>query len=285
MDTLVRSPGEEMPLPRHNAQADILEPGWTYQRHWTALFSHGKVALNFGEARLRKSILNIVLLLLAAIGIAGAEEIQLKDGTKITGTITGVTADKFQVKTAYGDIQIPRTDIVTISFPGNAPKDATPEVPAIDQSLEGHKYTNRTEGFQITVPDNWVMAPEMLSHDIHGALKSRDETLFFFYTPEKFDGTINTYLVVAESALQGKFKDFEKLSQTEVTLDGQKVTRVVWHGKNATAHDTPIKALVYVIPYEGKMVRLSFLTLEQLFNDALPSFEKMAATFHAGVMK
>jgi len=29
------------------------------------------------------------------------------------------------------------------------------------------------------------------------------------------------------------------------------------------------------------MVRLSFLTLEPLFDGALPSFEKMAATYHS----
>jgi hypothetical protein len=234
---------------------------------------------------LKKGILAIVSLVLVGVGVANAEDIQLKDGTKISGTITGVTADKFQVKTAYGDIQVPRAEIVSISFPDNTPKEAKAELPTIDQSLDGHKYTNRTEGFQITVPDHWMMAPEMLSHDIHGALKSTDETLFFFYTPEKFAGTANTYLAVAESALQGKFKDFEKLSQTEVTLDGQKVTRWVWRAKNPAAHDMPLKALVYVIPYEGKMVRLSFLTLEQLFNDALPSFEKTAATYHAGAVK
>ena len=35
-----------------------------------------------------------------------AEEIQLKDGTKVTGKLTGITNDTFQVKTAYGDIQV-----------------------------------------------------------------------------------------------------------------------------------------------------------------------------------
>ena len=34
-----------------------------------------------------------------------AEEIQLKDGTKVTGKLTG-TNDMFKVKTAYDDIQV-----------------------------------------------------------------------------------------------------------------------------------------------------------------------------------
>jgi len=70
-----------------------------------------------------------------------------------------------------------------------------------------------------------------------------------------------------------------------MTLDGQKVTRLVWHAKNRSARDTAIKALVYVIPYNGKMVRLSFLTLEPLFDQNLLLFEKTAATYHSGAAK
>lgn len=224
----------------------------------------------------------LVAILLMSLSVAYAEDIKLKDGTKISGTITGVTADKFQVKTAYGDIQVPRSEIVSISFPNNAPKaEAKDAVPEIDQSLTGNAYVNRTERFELKVPNGWSVAPEMLSHDIHGALKSADQTLFIFYTPEKFAGTTATYLVLADSGFRASFKDFEKLSQTEVSLDGVKATRLVWHGKNAASHDTPIKALVYVIPYEGKMVRLSFLTMEALFEEALPTFEKIAASYHA----
>ena len=51
-----------------------------------------------------------------------AEEIQLRDGTKITGKLTGITNDTFQVKTAYGDIQVPRAQVLSINFPENQPK-------------------------------------------------------------------------------------------------------------------------------------------------------------------
>lgn len=234
---------------------------------------------------MKKGTLLLIILVLLAVSFAQAEEILLKDGTKLSGTITGVTADKFQIKTAYGDIQVPKTEIVSISFPENAPKEAAAEVPVIEQSMNGRRYVNKTEGFEITAPDGWVMAPEMVSHDIHGALKSEDETLFFMYTPEKFAGTLSTYVTLAESDFQSRFKDFEKLSQSEVTLDGKKAMRLLWHGKNKAVRDTPIKALVYCIPSEGKMIRLSFLTVEPLFDENLLAFEKMAATYHAGGTK
>ena len=62
------------------------------------------------------------LLVLAGLVIVvqlGAEEIQLKDGTKVTGKIVGVSGETFQVKTAYGDINIPRSQVISITFPEN----------------------------------------------------------------------------------------------------------------------------------------------------------------------
>jgi hypothetical protein len=50
--------------------------------------------------------------------------------------------------------------------------------------------------------------------------------------------------------------------------------------KNTKANDTPLKSAVYIVPYEGRMVRLSFLTLEALFPDSLPTFEKIASSYH-----
>jgi hypothetical protein len=77
-----------------------------------------------------------------------AEEIQLKDGSKITGKLTGVNGDAFQVKTAYGEIQVPRSEVVTINFPENLPAKADGAPPEqVDEALEGLQYVNRTAGF------------------------------------------------------------------------------------------------------------------------------------------
>lgn len=130
------------------------------------------------------------LLVLGALVIAvqlGAEEIQLKDGTKVTGKLVGVTGETFQVKTAYGDINIPRSEVVSITFPENAPKSAgndSGSLPPIDEELKGETYTNRTASFQITVPSGWKLAPELrTSKDVIAALDSPDETLFLWSLP------------------------------------------------------------------------------------------------------
>ncbi len=61
----------------------------------------------------------ICLLFLTAALPALAEEIVLKDGTKLVGHMTGITSDKIEVETSYGKVQLNRGDILTINFPEN----------------------------------------------------------------------------------------------------------------------------------------------------------------------
>jgi hypothetical protein len=215
-----------------------------------------------------------------------AEEIQLKDGNKVTGKVIAVTDDVFQIKTAYGNIQVPRAEIISIGFPENQPKtekDAGPGATPVVESLLGTTYTNRTANFQVTVPKGWKTSEALRtqSKDIVAALESQDQTLFFLVTPEKFSGTLATYQVLAETQYQTRFKDYEKISENEIQLDGRSGVRVLWHGKNTMTHDAQLKSVVYFIPYDGRMVRLSFLTLEPLFAESLPIFEKIALSYRS----
>jgi len=228
----------------------------------------------------------VLALLLTFCWSMRAEEIQLKDGTKITGKIISLNGDTFQIKTAYGEIQIPRSDILSITFPENQPKketgDGSKTEPPADESVQDGTYTNRTEKFQIMVPKGWKNAPELRKDKsgVAAALKSADETLFFFYTPERFDGNLNPYKALAETQYRMNFKDYQKLSDSEVQLAGRTGTKLVWQGKSRDAGDAEMKFIVYILPYDGRMVRLSFGTLEPLFNDALATFDAMAASYH-----
>jgi hypothetical protein len=231
-----------------------------------------------------KRIAFVLALSLALLCVpARAEEIQLKDGTKITGKLIAVNGDTFQVKTAYGEIQVPRSEVLSITFPENQPKkeeaSAQAETP-VDESLQGTTYTNRTAHFQVTVPPTWKLAPELRDQDIIAALKSPDETLFVFFTAEKFEGNLSTYKVLCETQYQTQLKDYEKLSESEIHLDGKTGIRLVIQGKSASANNTQLKFLVYILPYEGRMVRLTFFTLEPLFSDNLATFEAIAASYH-----
>src|SRR3974377_2103502 len=64
-------------------------------------------------------MLFVLVLALAGFSAAG-EEFVLKDGTKLVGKMTALTADKIEVETSYGKMQVKRTDLVSINFPENS---------------------------------------------------------------------------------------------------------------------------------------------------------------------
>ncbi|MGH9705712.1 MAG: hypothetical protein ACRD5R_03040 [Candidatus Acidiferrales bacterium] len=54
-----------------------------------------------------------------------ADELKLKDGTKISGTIVGFEENSFKVKTSYGYAEVQKDQVISISISG-APKNAAP---------------------------------------------------------------------------------------------------------------------------------------------------------------
>ena len=181
---------------------------------------------------------------------------------------------------------MPRAQVISINFSENQPKsEGDAEAPKakrqIEELLKGTTYTNFTEKFQVKVPQGWLLAPELTgkSPDIVAALKSPDEIYFFLVTPEKYLGTPATYKVLVETQYQSGFKDYEKMSESQIQLDGRSGMRIIWRGKNIAANNTPMKSLVYILPYDNRMVRITFLTLEPLFEEGLPIFEKIVASY------
>src|ERR1035438_5561200 len=64
-----------------------------------------------------KSILGLAFLsFLFTAGAARADEIRLKDGTKIIGTIVGFENDSFRVETSYGFALIQKDKVADISI-------------------------------------------------------------------------------------------------------------------------------------------------------------------------
>jgi hypothetical protein len=237
------------------------------------------------EVRVR-AIIQILTVLLLACSLLNSEEIELKDGSKISGKLTAVEGNVFHVKTAYGEIQVPRSDVVQIRFPENGAKaegDVTaskPTVSPVDESLDGTAYSNRTAHFQVNVPPGWTIAPELRQQnkDIIAGLESEDQAQFFVVTPEKYSGSLKTYELLVETQMQGSFQDFEKVSEALATLDGRNGLRLVLKAKKGT---TTLKFVVYILQYESRMIRLTFFTLEPLYNDAEPIFDKIAKSYHS----
>lgn len=231
----------------------------------------------------------LLAVLLFSYPLARAEEIELKDGSKISGKLTAVEGNVFRVKTAYGEIQVPRSEVVLIRFQENGSKSESgsrepkADASSVDESLDGTTYSNRTAHFQVNMPPGWSLAPELRQgKEIVAALKSDDQAHCFMVTSEKYTGSLKTYELLAETHVQSNFQDFEKISEAPTKLDDRDGTRVVFKAKKGAM---VFKFLVYILPYDGLMVRLSFFTLEPLFNDAEPVFEKIAKSYHSTANK
>src|ERR1700720_2900672 len=96
---------------------------------------------------MRRTLFLLVFSLLLAMSLpSAAEEILLKDGTKIVGHMSGLQRDKIEAETAYGKMQIKRGDIIAINFPENGASTApVPPVskdvaPSIEEALRGTQY-------------------------------------------------------------------------------------------------------------------------------------------------
>jgi hypothetical protein len=94
---------------------------------------------------------------LVFVSAARADEIHLKDGTKIIGTIVGYEKSSFRVKTAYGYAEIERSAVesITVSTAAKEEKDKSPAKPEQAKSEDAAK---REENAKSTDPHE--AAPE-----------------------------------------------------------------------------------------------------------------------------
>ena len=68
--------------------------------------------------------------------VARGDEIKLKDGTKIVGTIVGFEENSFKVKTSYGFAEIQKDQVVSISISDAAKKPEADKKPDADKKPE-----------------------------------------------------------------------------------------------------------------------------------------------------
>lgn len=243
-----------------------------------------------------RRVFPITLLFLLAGLPAAAEEIAMKDGTKIVGHMSAVSNDKVEVETTYGKLQLKRSDILTISFPengaGKAP-DATAtaatgtataaktEAPKIDESLQGARYLNKTGKFSLTVPQEWVInqevrrAPETLT-----VLSSRDKTRFLMVMQEDYPGSLESYKELTALSQRGKLSNYEELAVSNVTIDGKAAMLVFYRGTTAKG-SLPLAFASAIIESGNTYTKMTVWCVEPLFHDMQPAFEKMLMSYRS----
>jgi len=229
----------------------------------------------------------ILLLLLLTAGGLSAEELLLKDGTKIIGKLTGVNGDKIEVETAYGKMQINRSDIVSITFsqtgapPAASSAPAKSELPAIEESLNGTQYLNKTGNFSLTLPVEWKINPSLrLSSEVLAGLSSSDDLRYVLVTNEPYTASIESYRGLVEIQAKRNLQNFEKLNETSATIDGKPSLLLSYRGISEAAQNLPIQFLVAIIPSPHGFTRITTWCIEPLFNETQATFEKIIHSYH-----
>lgn len=229
----------------------------------------------------------IALYLVVAALPASAEEILLKDGTKIVGRMLSIKGDSIEVQTPYGKIKVSRENIISISFPENQPPsqaaEAPPDVPRapVEETLEGTTYTNKTGSFTLAVPRSWKIAEDVreTNSDAIAGLKSEDGTLFLLVTREESNWPLPTYLAVLEVMWKGQVSDYEKLEQTESEINRKQAVQIVFRGTTPTPQRFPVRFLVTVVAEPGIVTRITSWCMEPLFSDARTVLDKIARSY------
>jgi len=94
--------------------------------------------------------------MLCAKIVARADELKLKDGTKIVGTIVGFEDNSFKVKTSFGYALVQREQVVSISISSEAAK--KPE-PAAEKPTETPKPAKTETASKPAAPPSTAPAP------------------------------------------------------------------------------------------------------------------------------
>lgn len=241
--------------------------------------------------------IGLVLGLLAISLPAIAEEISLKDGTKIVGHMTSVTPEKIEVETSYGKMQLKRSDILTISFPengtsANAGQPSSSSVapvaplkvdaPKIDESLTGLVYVNRTAKFTLTLPPDWIVAPELRrSTETLSALSSRDKLRFLMVAQEEYPGSLDSYKELTMLGARRNLSNFEELSEAPATIDGKPALMIFYRGTLPKASNLPVEFVSAIIVSGRTYTKVTAWCVEPLFRDVQPAFEKALNSYRS----
>ena len=238
---------------------------------------------------MRRIVSTLSLFLIATLP-ATAEEIVLKDGTKIVGHMTGITADKIEFESAYGKMAFKRTDIIAINFPKNgaAPSADAPgkkDDPApnvnVEESLRGTQYLNKTGKFALTLPSGWKIDPKLgHSQAMLAGLSSGDDMRFLTVTQEQFNASMEGYKGLLEFKYRKTFGGYEEVSQSAVTIDGKSALLISFRGTLPQAGLPPVQYLVAIIPSGTTFTRVATWCAEPLFHETQSTFEKILTSFH-----
>ncbi len=215
---------------------------------------------------MNRATLCAVALLLWVPGLH-ADELKLRDGTKITGTIVGFENDCFKVETSYGFALVKKDKVASISIsevkgekkeaakaappaatpaPRGATGDATPaasqpapqaapakqvEQPMRDE-VDKTTYINHTYGFKMFKPPRWQViegAHRTLATAVV-AMGTADETTLLVVGREAMRGSLESESGRAERRLKEIYENYRPLGEERTVVAGLPATQRRFRG-------------------------------------------------------
>src|SRR5215475_1083375 len=235
--------------------------------------------------RVAKRFLLCLTIGLAVGGSVPAEEITLKDGTKIVGRMTGITSEKIEVETSYGKVQLDRNNILAIAFPENSSSKAAPvrqDLPKIDEYLNGTQYVNRTGKFSLSLPAEWIIDADLRhSPGTLAGLSSKDKMRFAMVIQEEYPGSLESYKELTMLNVRQTLGNFEELSESKATIDVKPAMIVFYRGTLTKLNNMPVEFVSAIIASGSSFTKISAWCVEPLFRDMQPGFEKIVSSYRS----
>ncbi len=187
-----------------------------------------------------------------------ADELKLKDGTKITGKIVGFEEGAFKVETSYGFALVRRDKVASILIdednkpesakaepvkPAAAPPEAQraasaanssvtapapparpapPAEPVIRESVEGTAYVNHTFGFRMYKPPSWrvIEGARRLLPSAIVAMGTNDETTLLVLGQSRLTGSLDSHAAATDRQLRQVYENLRVLSDERAVIGG-----------------------------------------------------------------
>jgi hypothetical protein len=252
--------------------------------------------------------------LLGASAPTRAEEITLKDGQKIVGTIVGYEKEMFRVETAYGVALIRKDKVASIqvtkgdSANPQAPQrhgqenpikipvhtEAAPEAPPaprvshplevpmpahLQEHVDGTTYFSDTFQFSMFKPPDWKIyegVPKATGSGIM-AMGTEDEQTLVIVDRQVWSGTPKLTSDQVEAKLRQTYQEYHRLSEEDFECDGQQATRRIFTGilEGTEWHGVAVHVI------HGNMVfGIIGLTSAETFQFQEAIFNKIVKTLH-----
>ena len=153
--------------------------------------------------------------------------------------------------------------------------------PAIDESLNGSQYVNKTAKFSLSLPSDWI---------INKVVRHSPSTLAWLSTPDNKNwvgvtrdpatGSLEDFKQAFELKTRSNLTNYQKLSESSVTIDGKAALLISYRAAVPQNTNVHVAYLVALVPSGNTYRAVMAWCAEPRFNDMRPIFEKILTSYH-----